>query len=211
MAERIQKINPLVEVLAITHHHHPDKGDEIFERATQWAGQAPDAVCDAIDTLIPKVDLLERCIQKGIPVISSMGSASRSDPSQIKILDISKTRVDPFAKAVRLKLKQRGITKGIPCVHSSEVPLDPEQIVLGTEWLCICPNIIKEFGACQHKRYMLGTTSFLPPMFGMWMASYWLRKWVEGVERNLVPEKEYIPTFSEMERAMRAAEWPSEA
>lgn len=202
MAERLRRINPLLEVFAIAEHHHPEKGNALLEEAARLAGQPVDCVLDCIDTLLPKVDLLERCIRQGIPVISSMGAASRLDPSQILCADISETKVDPFAKQVRTKLRERGITSGVPTIFSTEAPLDPEQAVPGTEWQCICPTIEKQFGACQHKRVMLGTISFMPAMFGLWMVSTATKLWLDGVDLTKRDTFEPTPTFEEMQRAM---------
>jgi tRNA A37 threonylcarbamoyladenosine dehydratase len=202
MQERLKRINPLTEIYAIDEHHHPDKGDFIFAEAERLAGQPVDAVLDCIDTLVPKVDLLARCLEKGIKVVSSMGSASRLDPSKIRAADISETKIDPFAKQVRLKLREKGIHSGIKTVFSIEKPIDPEQAVPGTEWTCICPTIQKEFGACVHKRVMLGTISYLPPMFGMWLSSELLRDYLEGIDFEQREELPAIPTFEELKKVM---------
>lgn len=205
MAERIRKINPLLEVNAFAEHHHPEKGDLLLKAAEDKAGAPVDLVLDCIDTLAPKVDLLERCVRAGIPVISSMGAASRLDPSQIRTADISETKIDPFAKQVRTKLRERGITQGITAVFSTEPPIDPEQAVPGTEWHCICPTIEKQFGACQHKRVMLGTISYMPAMFGLWMVSAATRHWLEGLDLQQRETFEHTPTFEELQRAMSLA------
>ena len=202
MAERLPRINPHLEVFPIAEHHHPEKGNSLIERAEKLAGQKVDLVFDCIDTLAPKVDLLERCVQLGIPVISSMGTASRLDPSLIHEADISETKIDPFAKQVRTKLRDRGIVSGVKVIFSSETPIDPEQAVPGTEWTCICPTIEKQFGACQHKRVMLGTISYMPAMFGMWMVSAATRLWLKVVDLSQRETFEHTPTYEELQRAM---------
>jgi tRNA A37 threonylcarbamoyladenosine dehydratase len=202
MADRLKKMNPHCVVNSIAEHHHPEKGDFLFEEAERLAGAKVDAVLDCIDTLIPKADLIERCVRKGIPVVSSMGSASRLDPSKIRAGDISETKIDPFARQVRSKLRDKGITSGVRCVYSIEKPIDPEQAVPGSEWHCICPTIEKQFGACQHKRVMLGTISYLPPMFGLWLTSELLREWLEGVDFANRETFENVPTFEELKKAM---------
>jgi tRNA threonylcarbamoyladenosine dehydratase len=203
MAQRIQKINPLVSVVAICEHHHPEKGNELLSRAVALQGGAKiDYVFDCIDTLIPKVDLLARCLNAKTPVISSMGAASKWDPSQIKVSDISKTKNDPLARQIRLKLREIGIRKGFKAVYSTEEPLLPEQTVPGTEWLCICPTIQKEFGACVHKRVMLGTISYLPPMFGLWMVSEVVHEWLKEIDFQAREPLPNIPTYEEMKRAL---------
>ena len=205
MAERIRRMNPLCAVHPIEDHHHPDKGDFIFDQAEHLQGCKVDYVLDCIDTLLPKAHLLSRCIERKIPVVSSMGSASRLDPSKIRVADISKTKIDPFARQLRFKLRDLGIKKGIKCVFSIEEPIDPEQAVPGTEWTCICPNIQKEFGACVHKRVMLGTISYLPPIFGMWMTSELLREYLIDIDLTNRKPLPHIPTFEEMKRAMALA------
>ena len=131
-----------------------------------------------------------------------MGSASRLDPSKIVCADISETKVDPFAKEVRSKLKNKGIKTGFKAVFSTEFPIDPEQAVSGNEWQCICPTIEKEFGACQHKRVMLGTISYIPPMFGMWLAGDLLQYYLKDLDLRNRGTLVNTPTFEEMKRNM---------
>jgi tRNA A37 threonylcarbamoyladenosine dehydratase len=202
MAERLPRINPHLEVYPLAEHHHPEKGNSLLEQAEKQAGQKVDLVFDCIDTLAPKVDLLERCVKLGIPVISSMGTASRLDPALIHEADISETKIDPFAKQVRTKLRERGIASGVKVIFSSETPIDPEQAVPGTEWKCICPTIEKQFGACQHKRVMLGTISYIPAMFGMWMVSAATKLWLKDVDLSNRETFEHTPTYEELQRAM---------
>jgi hypothetical protein len=90
------------------------------------------------------------------------------------------------------------------------MPIDPEQAVPGTEWHCICPTIEKQFGACQHKRVMLGTISYMPAMFGLWMVSAATRQWLEGVDLTQRDTFEHTPTFEEMQRAMSLAGQPTQ-
>ncbi len=84
----------------------------------------PDFILDAIDSLNPKVNLLQAATQAHIPIVASMGAARRSDPSAIRISDINDTERCPLARAVRKALRRRGIHRGIPCVYSVEEALD---------------------------------------------------------------------------------------
>ncbi len=202
LSDRLKKVNPLLNIIPIVEHHHPEKGNFIFEEAERIAGTKIDAVIDCIDTLLPKVDLIERCLQLNIPLWSSMGSASRLDPSKIACGDISETRVDPFAKQMRLKLREKGITTGFRAIYSTEEAIDPEQAVPGTEWQCICPTIEKEFGACQHKRVMLGTISYMPPIFGMWLSGDLLQYFLKDINFNERQTFKKLPNFNEMKRGM---------
>jgi tRNA A37 threonylcarbamoyladenosine dehydratase len=204
MVDRLKRINPLAQYTGIPEHHHPDKGDFIFEEAEKITGKKVDAVIDCIDTLVPKVDLIERCIKKGIPIWSSMGSASRVDPSKIACADISETKMDPFAREIRSKLRDKGITKGFRAVFSTEEPIEPEQAVPGTEWKCICPTIEKEFGACQHKRVMLGTISYIPSMFGMWLAGDLLQHYLSEVDFKNRETFKKTPNFDEFKRNLNS-------
>ncbi len=79
-----------------------------------------DLVVDAIDSVNPKTQLLQYCVERKIAVFSSMGAAGRRDPSKIHTGDISITTNCPLAKMVRKYLKRRGVTRGISCVWSTE-------------------------------------------------------------------------------------------
>ena len=81
-----------------------------------------DVVVDAIDSVESKCWMIQRCIETGIPVVSSMGAALRMDPTKIAVGDISETHTDPLARAVRRELGKRGISKGVKCVFSKEAP-----------------------------------------------------------------------------------------
>lgn len=80
---------------------------------------------DAIDSVNPKTQLLQYCVEKKIPVFSSMGAAGRTDPSKLLTGDISTTTRCPLAKMVRKFLKKRGVITGISCVWSTEQPVKP--------------------------------------------------------------------------------------
>ncbi len=159
-----------------------------------------DAVVDAIDTLIPKIHLIKTCMDKKIPLWSSMSSASRIDPSLIHIGDISETKVDPLAKQVRLKLREIGISEGFKTVYSTEMPYEPEKAIPGTEWTCICPNVIKEFGACHQKRVILGTTSDIPPIFGMMLAGDLIKEHLKDFDLRNRDTFHHTPTFEEFKK-----------
>lgn len=91
-----------------------------------------DIVVDAIDSINSKCYLLKRCIEKNIPVVSSMGAALRTDPTLVRTSDISRTSSDPLAKAVRQNLRKDGIETGIQCVYSIEKPKEFNGKYLGS-------------------------------------------------------------------------------
>jgi tRNA A37 threonylcarbamoyladenosine dehydratase len=115
-----------------------------------------DFVGDAIDTLAPKLALLTHCLSHNQPVISSMGSGGRRDPSLIRVADISQTSQCPLAKVVRQGLRARGWEKGLPVVFSTE-SVDRQSIIPVNE---------------RNKRSTIGTVSYLPVLFGCQMAAF---------------------------------------
>ena len=113
MKERIAEIDP-----EITVHAHKS----FFLPETEWDFSKYDYVIDAIDTVTAKLDLVERAKEAGVPVISSMGTGNKLDPTRFEVTTINKTSVCPLAKVMRRELKKRGITD-LKVVYSQEEPL----------------------------------------------------------------------------------------
>lgn len=111
---RIHDINPSCKVEALGIFAARENMDAILDNR-------PDIVIDAIDALNPKAQVLMACYEKKIPVISSMGAATRVDPFSIRTADLLDTRCCPLAKRLRIKLKKDGIGRGIRCVYSDEL------------------------------------------------------------------------------------------
>ncbi|KAK6381686.1 hypothetical protein LTS17_004745 [Exophiala oligosperma] len=84
----------------------------------------PDWVVDAIDNIDSKVGLLHHCAIKGVRVISSMGAGCKSDPTRVRVGDISTSTDDPLSKSTRRRLRAKGVKDGIPVVFSTEKPGD---------------------------------------------------------------------------------------
>jgi tRNA A37 threonylcarbamoyladenosine dehydratase len=120
---RILDINPNCRVEIFPGFAHNETMEEIFR-------QKPDVLVDAIDSMAPKLTLLEYAWKQDIPIVSSMGAALRTDPFSIHRADLMKTHMCPLARQVRRKLRRRGVGKGITAVYSSENVdyeyLDPE-------------------------------------------------------------------------------------
>ena len=76
-----------------------------------------DYVVDAIDTLSPKVFLIYHCVQMGLPLVSSMGSAGKFDPSLVEVSDVSKSHTCPLAYLVRKRLSRLGVKTGVKVVY----------------------------------------------------------------------------------------------
>ncbi len=87
----------------------------------------PDIILDAIDSIGPKIELLSFAVKNNIPIISSMGAARRLNPLAVKVGDLFETANCPLARLMRKSLRRRGITSGITCVYSDELPLRPTE------------------------------------------------------------------------------------
>lgn len=118
MKERIHSINPDCTVRTFSCFYLPDDP----EVTGLFDFSAYDYVVDAIDTVSAKLDIIERAKKAGTPVISSMGTGNKLDPSRFEIADISKTSVCPLAKVIRKELKKREI-KGVKVLFSKEEPV----------------------------------------------------------------------------------------
>ena len=83
-----------------------------------------DYVVDCIDTVTAKIELIKRCHQLHVPIISSMGAANKMDATAFRVADITKTTMDPLAKVIRKKLRTLRIPH-LKVVYSEEQPLRP--------------------------------------------------------------------------------------
>lgn len=119
MAERIHDINPAIEVITITGHYEAADRERFFSDY--------DFVADAIDLVSCKVDLIMSCRERGIPVISALGTGNKLDAALLEITDIAKTRGCALARVVRKELRGRGVEHH-PVVFSPEEPMAPEQV-----------------------------------------------------------------------------------
>ena len=115
MRERIHEINPAAQVDAVQKFFLPGENVEDFFICNY------DYVVDAIDTLTAKIFLVEECTRRGIKIISSMGAGNKLDATRFKVSDIFQTSVDPVAKIMRKKLKDKKI-KSLKVVWSDEIP-----------------------------------------------------------------------------------------
>ena len=114
--ERILSINPDAKVILKTEFYTPESKFD-FSGITY--------IVDAIDTVTSKLHLIETANKLNIPIISSMGTGNKLDPTRLEVTDISKTSVCPLARVMRRELKQRGISH-LKVVYSKEEPLTPQ-------------------------------------------------------------------------------------
>lgn len=150
---RLKDINPNLELIVINEFLNRENREALLGDIKYTYA------VDCIDTLSPKVNFIKYCLDAGIPIVSSMGAGSKVDPSQVKIVDISKTYNCKLAYYVRKKLHTLGIYSGLKVVFSPERPLE-RRIVL------------TENGP---KRSVIGTISYMPAIFGCNLASIVIR------------------------------------
>lgn len=149
MKRRVLDINPDCEVTALQSFIKPDDVGDFAE--------GHDFVIDAIDSIAPKVALIEYCYRNKIDIISSMGAGGRTDPTQLRYADISDTFHDGLAREVRRRLKRDGISSGVKTVFSTEQPR--RAALLYTDEI-------------EFKTSSYGTVAWLPAMFGMMLSAY---------------------------------------
>lgn len=118
MKERIAEIGVGTAVTAMNIHLTPEDIPKFLEQ------HHFDAVIDAIDERPAKLQLLQECVIRKIPVVSSMGAASKISSHGISAGDIAETLGCPLAKLVRKELRRRGVTTGIRCVFSPAQPME---------------------------------------------------------------------------------------
>lgn len=146
--DRILDINPNCVVRTYPCFYLPDTAD-------QFDFSAYDYIVDAIDTVTGKLQLVQQAHAAGTPIICSMGTGNKLDPSAFLVADISKTSVCPLARIIRKELKKRGINH-VKVVYSQEDALTP----VGAE------EEMKLLG----KRQIPGSVSFVPGAAGLILA-----------------------------------------
>ena len=114
VAERCRQINPAGVFAGVPRFIAPEDAAELLGTASF------DGAIDAIDDVPAKVAFLVECVRRNIPVVSSMGAGNKLDPEQVRTADIAKSFGCPLARAVRKKLREAGVTKGVPAVFSPE-------------------------------------------------------------------------------------------
>ncbi len=153
LSERFLDINPEINLISLNEFLRDERTVELLE------SQNFDYVVDCIDTLSPKVFLIYHAVQRGLKVVSSMGAGGKLDPSKVKVADISKSHDCNLARMVRKRLHRLGVRKGITVVFSpEEVSEDAIRLEQG-----------------QNKNSTVGTISYMPAIFGCFVASVVIR------------------------------------
>lgn len=146
--QRALDINPNVKVETFKQFFTPES-DDIIDSSVDY-------VVDCIDTVASKIELVLRAKKLKVPIISSMGTGNKLDPTKLEVTDISKTSVCPLAKVVRKELRNRGITK-LKVVYSKEEPIKASAKYEGVEE--------------NSGKRVPGSISFVPSVAGLIIAS----------------------------------------
>jgi tRNA A37 threonylcarbamoyladenosine dehydratase len=154
LGQRLKDINPDLELTILEVFIKEQITSNLLD-STSW-----DYVVDCIDTLSAKVFLIKGCLDRKLPIISSLGAGGKVDPSQISIVDISQTHECNLAKYVRKRLQSLGIRKGLQVVFSPE-KVDQSRII--------------ETEKAFPKKSIIGTLSYMPAIFGCTVASVVIR------------------------------------
>ncbi len=153
MATRIKDINPEIELTVIEEFLSPERMDEVVTKEF-------DFVCDCIDSITPKVNLIKTACRKKVKLVSSMGAGGKLDPTKLEVKDISKTFNCKMARYVRKQLKKDKIDRYFKCVFSSEVQDE---------------NSLKLTDGKNFKKSFYGTISYMPALFGCAVAAVAIR------------------------------------
>lgn len=145
--KRILEINPNAKI---------ETYEEFFLPETKGIlNETVDYIVDCVDTVTAKIELVIRANKMNIPIISSMGTGNKLDPTRFEVTDIYKTSICPLAKVMRKELRTRGIEK-LKVVYSKEEPIKP-----------IIENQEDKSGT---KKHTPGSISFVPSVAGLIIA-----------------------------------------
>lgn len=161
LSRRLKDINPDIELTVIARYISDEQTDILLDSSPF------DYVVDAIDTLSPKVALIKGALDRGLPLVSSMGAGAKTDPTRVEIKDISKTHHCPLAHMLRKRLHRQGIRRGFHAVFSAEERREGAMIISEE----------------QHKKSNVGTISYLPAVFGCACASVVIRGLLGELEK----------------------------
>jgi len=152
VGNRLMDINPELNLIRIQEFLSPERAFEIVE-------EKYDYVLDCIDSVTPKLNLIIVAKRKRVKIISSMGAGGKMEASKVKVADITNTVNCMFAKTIRRRLKEFKIDK-LKVVFSSEIQDE---------------SSLKMTDGSNYKKSFYGTNSYMPGLFGLYMAETVIR------------------------------------
>lgn len=153
VGNRLMDINPELELTKVKEFLSP-------ERAFEIVSNEYDYVMDCIDSVTPKLNLIIAAKRKKVKIISSMGAGGKMEASKVKVADISNTQNCFLAKAIKKRLKEVKIDKGVKVVFSSEIQDE---------------SSLKTTDGKNYKKSFYGTNSYMPGLFGLYAAETVIR------------------------------------
>lgn len=155
LAERFRDINPDLDLTVLPVYLKDEAIPELLDSAKF------DFVVDAIDTVAPKCYLIYNVLKRGMKIVSSMGAGAKKDITQVRFADLWETYHCGLSKAVRKRLQKMGMKRKLPVVFSTGQADQNAVILIDDE---------------QNKKSTTGTVSYMPAVFGCYLAEYVIRK-----------------------------------
>ena len=152
VGDRLMDINPELNLTRVQEFLSPERAFEIVE-------EKYDFVLDCIDSVTPKLNLIVGAKRKRVKIISSMGAGGKMEAAKVKVADITNTVNCMFAKTIRRRLKEYKIDK-LKVVFSSEIQDE---------------SSLKMTDGSNFKKSFYGTNSYMPGLFGLYMAETVIR------------------------------------
>lgn len=155
LAKRFRDINPELELTVLAEYLKDERIPALLDSAHY------DFIVDAIDTVAPKCYLIYHALKRRLPIVSSMGAGAKWDISQVRFADLWETYHCGLSKAVRKRLQKMGMKRKLPVVFSTEQAHEEAVILVDNE---------------QNKKSTAGTVSYMPAVFGCYLAEYVIRR-----------------------------------
>ena len=151
LAQRFKDINPDLELTTRTAFLEESQAGPLLD-ATHY-----DFIVDAIDTISPKCALIIEAMKRDVHIVSSMGAGAKTDITQVRFADLWETYHCGLSKAVRTRLKRAGMRRPLPVVFCTQQA---------------APTAIIEVKGERNKKTTAGTVSYMPAVFGCYLAQY---------------------------------------
>ncbi len=165
MRRRMLSINPEADIRVYNSFFLP-------ENSSSFPFEEFDYTVDAVDTVTAKIELILCSQRAGVPVISSMGTGNKLDPSRLRVSDIYSTSVCPLARVMRRELRKRGV-KALKVVWSDEEPTLPEKRI---------SSVQDDSAENTVRKDVPGSTAFVPGAAGLLIASAVIRDLIKKQE-----------------------------